>query len=406
MTKISAKIIADSKNEFGDRISTLEVVLPRIILAEKNTHRMMSRNSASSRAIPFKKMLESVKNNPFIPMAWQKDHPGMQGTEYLSKTDKYELRSFISVMIDTLEALNKDSEDYKKYKIRIDEKINIITELLEGYEFVTKTLDEWWLFARDKAIEAAAILYVFNVTKQLCNRLLEPFMWHTVVVTATEWENFFSLRCPKYVVPANNGEENSLIELRSKKEVKRISDLDTSLLTTVDWLKLNKGQAEIHMMELAECIWDAMNESTPKQLKAGEWHIPFGEGINTGKVMEYFDEKGFSHLTNLDYQNAFVKIATARCARVSYTVVGEEGKPANYDNDIKLHENLSKSGHWSPFEHCAQAMNAIEYGQFINANPYSNKMPYKDDSTSLGWSGNLKGFIQYRKTFKNENITK
>ena len=81
--KISAQIVADSKNEFGDRITTMLVTFPRYILAELNTHRMFSKNSASSRAIPFVKMLKSVKENPFIPIAWQKDHPGMQGTEYL-----------------------------------------------------------------------------------------------------------------------------------------------------------------------------------------------------------------------------------------------------------------------------------------------------------------------------------
>ena len=83
MTKISAKVIADSKNEFGNRITTMIVTFPRFILAELNTHRMMSRNSASSRAIPFEKMLEAVSNNPFIPIAWQKDHNyrGIYGIE-------------------------------------------------------------------------------------------------------------------------------------------------------------------------------------------------------------------------------------------------------------------------------------------------------------------------------------
>ena len=62
---IQAKIVADSINIQGDRLTTLEVVMPRYILAEFNTHRMLSRNSASSRAIPFDKMLEMVKTNPF-----------------------------------------------------------------------------------------------------------------------------------------------------------------------------------------------------------------------------------------------------------------------------------------------------------------------------------------------------
>ena len=94
MTKISAKVIADSKNEFGNRITTMIVTFPRFILAELNTHRMMSRNSASSRATPFEKMLEAVSNNPFIPIAWQKDHKGMQGSECVKKDKKIMLNKF------------------------------------------------------------------------------------------------------------------------------------------------------------------------------------------------------------------------------------------------------------------------------------------------------------------------
>lgn len=70
---IQAKIIADSINPFGHRITTMVVTMPRIVLAEFNTHRMFSRNSASSRAIPFEKMVKSVEENPFIPIAWQKE---------------------------------------------------------------------------------------------------------------------------------------------------------------------------------------------------------------------------------------------------------------------------------------------------------------------------------------------
>jgi thymidylate synthase ThyX len=81
---IQAKIVADSLNPQGDRLTTFIVTFPRIILAEFNTHRMFSRNSASSRAIPFDKMVKSVQENPFIPIVWQKDHKGMQGKEYLT----------------------------------------------------------------------------------------------------------------------------------------------------------------------------------------------------------------------------------------------------------------------------------------------------------------------------------
>lgn len=334
---IKAEVIADSKNRFGNRITTMVVTFPRIILAEFNTHRMFSRNSASSRAIPLRKMVESIRNNPFIPIAWQKDHSGMQGSEYLQ------------------------------------------------YEQDNETLKRQWLLARDYALESAGRLWDNQVTKQLCNRLLEPFMWHTVIVTATEWENFFALRCPSYHY-RNYPEPDGFDQyFRSKKDLIKITGIKTDR-SEIEWLKANKGQAEIHMMALAEAMWDAYNESTPKELNDGEWHIPFGDKIpdNINTLLEDFrlDDNGLTYKDPC----AAIKIATARCARVSYTVVGEEGKPDNYENDIKLHDRLAKAGHMSPFEHCA-------------------KSPHGTDKESDGeFSGNFRGFIQYRKMLPNENI--
>ena len=88
MTKISATIVADSINVQGDRLTSVLVTMPRIILSEMNTHRMLSKNTSSSRAIPFNKMVETIKEDPFIPIAWQKEHKGMQGTEYHEDTYK------------------------------------------------------------------------------------------------------------------------------------------------------------------------------------------------------------------------------------------------------------------------------------------------------------------------------
>ena len=73
-TKINAEIVADSLDPRGNRLTSLLITFPRIILAEVNTHRMLSKNTSSSRAIPLKKMIEAVENDPFIPIAWQKDH--------------------------------------------------------------------------------------------------------------------------------------------------------------------------------------------------------------------------------------------------------------------------------------------------------------------------------------------
>lgn len=341
MTQISAKVIADNKNEFDNRITTMVVTFPRFILAELNTHRVFSRNSASSRAIPFEKMVKSVQENPFIPIAWMKDHKGMQGTEYLFEHDE-------SVAINN------------------------------------------WLRARDLAVIQAQVLNGGGfVTKQLCNRLLEPFMWHTVIITSTEWENFFALRCPQYDLFS----ENMPMSFRSKKDLlKYVKEVEADefknqydSMTDLDWLKLNKGQAEIHMMALAEAMWDAMNESTPKELKAYEWHIPFGDQMDNDKMNLLMLNHPLEEGEQITRDELKVKIATARCARVSYTVVGEDKIPS-IEKDIELHDKFlqQKPFHASPFEHCARAMDDIEAGLSGATN------------TNDGWSRNFKGFVQYR----------
>lgn len=283
MKKISAKIICDSKNQFGDRLTTFVLTFPRMILAEFNTHRALSKNSASSRAIPFKKMLNMVLTDPFIPIRWMKDHSGMQGNEYF--TSKTQL-------------------------------------------FLLKQL---WLTGRNFAVIIAWVLNKMGLTKQIVNRILEPFMWHTVITTGTEWENFFALRAH----PA----------------------------------------AEIHIDELAQRMLEKYNESIPKQLEPGEWHIPFGDKMDNERLMGLILE------TDMSLDQIMLKIASARCARVSYN--NFNGKD-DYNADIKLHDRLSKQGHMSPMEHCGRAMTLNEH--FISQ-----------------WSGNLQGFIQYRKLFDDEN---
>lgn len=164
---IKATVVGDSINKQGDRITSLEVIMPRYILAEFNTHRMLSKNSASSRAIPYKKMVQLVQENPFIPIAWQKDHPGMQGTEYFT-----------------------DNMDEIPFKTTNGTQLYANDPL----EFLNRA----WLKARDNAIETAFQMNSVGATKQMVNRQLEAFMYHKVLVTGTEWENFFNLRLPSY----------------------------------------------------------------------------------------------------------------------------------------------------------------------------------------------------------------
>ena len=371
--KIKAEIVADSLSPQGDRLTSFLITFPRIILAEINTHRMLSKNTSSSRAIPFSKMIEAVKENPFIPIAWQKEHKGMQGNEYL--------------------------------------------HILEAH--IAK---EHWLKARDNAILEATLLNRYKVTKQLCNRLLEPFMWTTMLITGSKegWDNFFELRCPKYEVYI---EPFGAQYCKSKKEViNSVHENELSYYdkyTELDWLKENKGQAEIHIMDLAEKIYDAMCESIPNKLKAGQWHIPF-----ENKVFNDFEWHKIETLYNVSDKDIImnrVKISTAMAARTSYTVIGDE-KEVDYYGMIKLHDRLIAQNppHSSPMEHCARAMSDEEYyshvkGQvpstkdewgYLNYEYYPKivKAMFEDDilgenpnnGDRYGWCRNFKGFIQYR----------
>lgn len=331
MTKISATVVADSINEFSNRITSMLLVMPRIILAEFNTHRMFSRNSASSRAIPFAKTLQVVKDDPFIPIKWMKDHPGMQGNEYYAEDERFDGPQTALV----IPYMREKWLWLRSLAVQEAEGLNNA-----GYHFIDEKGEQSPTFTKEGGT---------GLTKQMCNRLLEPWMWTTVLCTATEWENFFALRAHE--------------------------------------------AAEIHMQELAYRMLDAMNASKPKELAAGEWHIPFGDDIDDDRVHTLMSaEEVHKSETLWDVvQSYFIKIATARAARTSYTLVGTEAKH-DYAKDIELHDRLLASGHLSPFEHCAQAMTERDHDKWICGN-----------AKQRGWCHNFRGFIQYRTMLKDEN---
>lgn len=371
---IQAKIVADSITEQGYRLTTMEVVMPRYILAEFNTHRMLSKNSASSRAIPFSKMVKNVQDSPFVPYAWQKDHKGMQGNEYF--TDN------------------------------VDIKANIFN----------------WLEARDRAVATASWMHEGKVTKQLVNRLLEPFMYHKVLVSGTEWENFFNLRCPRYTWEYEDGtivakSKEEFIKMfiaryptNGEAELHEMELVDEHLNPndSIEWYKINEGQADIHMMVLAEAIYDAMNESIPMKLKEGEYHIPYSDNMDVSvclrlaiansivEIKEFISDYTKEEI-DLVWKEFATKIAIARCARLSYQTLGDN-PVIDYEKDLALYESLSTSGHWSPFEHVAKAMTDHEYNTYFKGiADYESIEGYNlTDDKGLGWCRNYRGFIQYR----------
>jgi thymidylate synthase ThyX len=365
------EIITDSLSPQGDRLTTFKLTYPRIIHAELMTHRLFSRNSASSRAIPFNKMVKMVEENPFIPIAWQRDHKGMQGNEYI--TDENQIKAKINCWLDARDNAIRNAKYLNSDLVQHD--INGEKYLSFNQTNNVKIED----LLAEKRIDAT------SVTKQLCNRLLEPFMWHTVLVTATSFENFFELRCPKYQTPVSQTVEPQ----RSWKDLLAIhsNPINEKLLedNKDNWtfkMQHNLSQADIHIQVIAEMMWDAYNESTPKQLQAGEFHIPFGDKMKFP----------FSFSSWRSEEKYKIKIATARCARLSYETLGDNPK-IDYEADVRLHDMLLTDKHMSPFEHCARAMSDLEYERFFKGAMPDSFINY---SSGLGWCNNFRGFIQYR----------
>lgn len=247
----SAKIIADSVGYYGgamSRLTTIQLRYPRLVHSELMTHRVFSRNASSSRAIPVAKMIEQVRTDPAAPYVWTTNKPGMQG----------------DVVTDP--------------------------ELIAKY-------DQMWIEAANQAADNAEVLMGEGLHKQVVNRILEPFQWISVIVTATEWANWFELR--------------------------------------------NHKDADPTIKRLAEVMLAAMEESEPKHLIAGEWHLPYVSK----------EEKSALPIATL------VKISAARCARVSYLT--HDGAFPDVDKDIALYERLvgSRPLHASPIEHQARVIN-------------------------------------------------
>jgi thymidylate synthase ThyX len=142
---ITARILADSVSPEGVRMTTMEIEYPRFILAELNTHRMLSKNSASSRAIPVKSMHEHIRANTATPVYWGINQPGMKAKEELTGADKS----------------------------------------WAGY---------LWAKARDMAIGYSQDMADLNIHKQITNRITEPWMIMKTVISGTEWANYFWLR--------------------------------------------------------------------------------------------------------------------------------------------------------------------------------------------------------------------
>jgi len=180
----SARVELDSVNPDGTRLTTMVLRLPRCLLAQLNKHRAFSSSAMSMRAVPTRKLLRQALLRPFTP-SWTANRPGMSGRPLGG------LRAVAAACV--------------------------------------------WRAASALCCLVSLALWAIGVHKQNANRALEPFLYVDVVVSGTEWENFFALRC--------------------------------------------EDRAQPEMRELALAMLEAYRASEPRQLEWGEWHAPFAEGL-------------------------------------------------------------------------------------------------------------------------------
>jgi hypothetical protein len=221
----SVKIIKDSLAPSRRRLTTFELRYPRFIHSELMTHRFFSRNAASSRAIPVDKMLQRIQDNPAHPIWWGANEPGMK-----AKAE------------------------------------------LEGENLVAVKSE--WFDAMDSAIHHARKMLEAGAHKQIVNRILEPFSLITTIVTATNYENFFTLRYHE--------------------------------------------DAQPEFGYLAKLMADTYYNSLPNAVWTGFWHLPYIQADEWDTPIEILK-----------------KVSVARCARVSYLT--HDGVRA-IEKDLDLYE--------------------------------------------------------------------
>lgn len=295
--RASAIIVADSVSPNGVRLTTFQLRYWRPIHSELMTHRVFSRNAGSSRARPSSKIIEQVINKPWGPIHWGKNEPGMQANAELEG-------------------------------IALDIAMNT------------------WRDAAYAAGHRAKTMLEQGVHKQVVNRLLEPFTYIDVLVSATDFANWFALR--------------------------------------------DHPDAQPEIQELARLMKHEYEQNIPHEIHYGQWHLPYITDEDW-KAAERHCQIGRITRDMPSYKEKLEvvrKISVARCARVSYKAF--DGKVAPIEKDLELFEQLlvSQPLHASPAEHQATPDSQDEHGNWRN----------------ISLHGNLRGFVQYRKTLPNEFV--
>lgn len=249
-----------------ENLWTFELTYPRYIHSEFMTHRVFSRSASSSRAIPVKRMIEQVRNNPVIPLKVFMNQKGMVGeteADVVTATEFYAL----------------------------------------------------WGEASENACKTAEMMERLGIHKQHVNRILEPFQFIKVIVTATDWYNFFMLRLAPDAQP----------EIR----------------------------------QLARVIYDEMDRYRNKEVGVLEVSVPRkdcpdifarmgADKVHTVVSLPYIADEDIKEIGEENYKT-LMKISAARCARVSYN--NHDGSKPNIEKDLALYDHLYDGRHMSPMEH-------------------------------------------------------
>ncbi len=270
-TGITVKLLEISRGAHKGTIATFELCYPLFIHAQLLTHRVFARNSTSMRAIPTERVIEAVQNTPAKPATYKMNQAGMVGGDTLDKTK----------------------------------------------------IEPLWFDSRDAAIGKVRVMQEHNVHKEIINRQLSPYYMNKVIVSATEWENFFNLR--------------------------------------------TNHDAQDEIVILAKLIKKAYQSTHPSRLaKTSEWHLP------------YTTTEERKDLTNPE----LCMLSVARCAVVSYDK--HEGGRMDLKKAASLWTKLLPSegpAHLSAFEHTARIISDNEVSMIKDI---KNKINFYSNDAALG----------------------
>lgn len=323
-TQIKSELVLASKNaETGDILYTFRLTYPYIIHGEVMTHRVFSRNAASSRAVPMAKMRRRVRLDPFIPVNLGGNQKGMQAGA-------------------------------------------------EVTWWKAKLARATWSGLRYPAILGNWTFDKLGVHKQLGNRFLMPWMWMETLVTATEFDNFITLRNhwmaePHFQILARQMKR----QIEHTKECFRLWDFEAM-------------DEEVGVMD------HPYRQPNMQVLEEGDWHLPF-----------VYDQDRSEAAKRAKAGNCVIDqlktISTARCARVSY-YLPEDGKPSTWEKDKQLHDRLVVRN-----PKPCRATGECPNDDPIHASPVEHQARAMHDSL---FYANFRGFRQYRAEFPNESGVK